>query len=41
MGELVQENRSLTLKTIRKMNNTYLILDELISMLPVILFAIV
>jgi hypothetical protein len=35
-GELVQENRSLTLKTIRKMDSTYLILDELINMLPVI-----
>lgn len=36
-GELVQENRSLTLKTIRKMDSTYLILDELIGMLPIIL----
>ena len=34
--EINTENRSLTLKTIRKMDSTYLILDELINMLPVI-----
>ena len=35
--EINTENRSLTLKTIRKMDSTYLILDELIGMLPIIL----